>query len=440
MLIVCCLMVQVGVTQEKAEKGEETKKADQQLTVEQKLALKLGKVEFKNTPFEDAVQYLRDVTGLSIFVKWDRLEAYSITKSAQVDIHLENVPAESVLKFLLEDTGGGLCQIGYYINDDGVVIISTMEEIMTHRMMRVYRIGDLAFATRRDFYELGGRPWTGSRLTDLGNEKVKVNVESSDSERQATTKPDGEEENVKNIIASPLDYEESTKPKPVKLNRILQLIVDSIEPDSWQVNGGYGGDISLINDSLVVAHTREVHVEIERLLAQLREARNQNIGVAVVRISKADSLKKLDELVSKGGDVTAALQKGETDGLWTLDRCGVEKLAFGQVVLASDIHEHKLASGDNEMTTLTGYEIGVLPKAATDYGMLFSVACASAWYPAGHDPRNDTPEKNAGVTKRHNVFDFTLPAGGARSMPVIPADSKPGCIRLIVWLPETDPK
>ncbi len=437
-LVVCCLLVQVGVTQETTEeiRSRRAKDLTPQEQTERKLAQKIGKLELGNIPLEEAIQFMRDLTGASIVVKWNTLKDYGIEGNSSVELHMLDVPASRGLQGILDAVSGQL-KLAYEIDDDGVVIISTYTDLSSHLVTRTYKIGDLLFRTHMTFAELHGELWTGSRLTDLDSgEKAPPPAESDKSGEEPTTKPEQAKIRILDFAERSNFVTANQQDSHGRPGGIVGLIVDTIDRKTWHVNGGDLGGISLLNDSLVVTHNRVVHRKIEKLLTDLRESCNLRVGVAVVRVNDDSSRKKLDELVAKSGDVAAALQQGEADGLWTLDRCEVEKLAFGQVVLATDIHEHKLASADGAITTLTGYEIGVLPKAAAeDGGMLFSAACASAWYPAGHDPATDTPEKNAGVTKRHNVCDFILPAGGAKVIPVIPADSKPGCVRLVVWLP-----
>lgn len=50
---------------------------------------------------------------------------------------------------------------------------------------------------------------------------------------------------------------------------LLNVITDSAEPDSWMVNGGIG-TIRFINDRLVARNYTDAHIQIERLLTELR--------------------------------------------------------------------------------------------------------------------------------------------------------------------------
>ncbi len=424
--VACLLAVAVGQdsTAPPADTGTKTENIDYDAIAKQKLAGVAEKIDFKNTPLEEAIQYLRETSGLNIFVKWGALEAPGIDKQTTVNVHLENVTYESALKYMLEDASGGTANLGYVIAD-GVVVISIMEDLNRRTVTRIYPVGDLINQTRVVYAESCGWLW----LRGVFVSKDGLDMEDNDCSFWS------DEEDY----AYPL-YIAAAK-------KLVRMICATVDPYSWRPDGEVGS-IELFGTNLVITQTRANHEAVARLLDGLRSDRTISVGVAVVRMSAADSQKKLDELVSKGGDIKAALLAGERKGLWTLDRCELEQAAFGEIIASSQVYEHVVEKGGGtgdgtyilELSENAGYQIGVLAKQRTDGGAVMSVACGSGWHPRGHDPRNDTPEKNAGVTKRHNMFDFTLAAGEVKTFSVIPFDVCGDAAVAVVWLPEAAEK
>jgi hypothetical protein len=56
-------------------------------------------------------------------------------------------------------------------------------------------------------------------------------------------------------------------------NQLLKLVTDTVSSDSWIINGGAFGHISILKGRLLVVQTAENHMMISNLLQQLREMR-----------------------------------------------------------------------------------------------------------------------------------------------------------------------
>lgn len=117
--------------------------ADQALR--RKMMQELPKLELNGIAFQDAVQFLRDVSGTNIYVKWSALQALGIDKTTPVNVKLQNVTFEKALKTILQDAGGAN-PLGYSL-DDGVIRISTRADLSEQTVTKVYDVRDLI--TRR---------------------------------------------------------------------------------------------------------------------------------------------------------------------------------------------------------------------------------------------------------------------------------------------------
>jgi hypothetical protein len=96
-------------------------------------------VSFKNSRFEDVIDYLQTVTGLPIVVFKTAMEEAGVTYDSPVTLQVKNVSGRSVLRKILSDLG-----LAYLIKDQTVEVVTPQQarEMMT---VRVQYVGDLLF-------------------------------------------------------------------------------------------------------------------------------------------------------------------------------------------------------------------------------------------------------------------------------------------------------
>ena len=102
----------------------------------------LPEVTFDGVGFSDVIDFLRDVSGANVFVNWKSLEGAGVDKNAPVTAKLRNIKFSKALSIILESVGGGTTKLGYTI-DDGVISVSTQEDLAKNTITRVYDIRDL---------------------------------------------------------------------------------------------------------------------------------------------------------------------------------------------------------------------------------------------------------------------------------------------------------
>ncbi|HMO25383.1 MAG TPA: hypothetical protein PKB10_03870, partial [Tepidisphaeraceae bacterium] len=99
----------------------------------------LPELRFDQVPFADAIEFLRDSTQANIFVNWRAMELEAVDRNAPVSLRLRNVKFSKVLRSILDDVGGGTVKLGYTI-DEGVITISTLDDLAQNVDPRVYDI------------------------------------------------------------------------------------------------------------------------------------------------------------------------------------------------------------------------------------------------------------------------------------------------------------
>jgi beta-lactamase regulating signal transducer with metallopeptidase domain len=213
----------------------------------------LPEVNFNMVGLSDALEFLRDVSGANMTIQWKALEAAGIDKAAPVTIRMRNPKFSTALKAILSDAGGGAVKLGFEI-EEGVIVITTAEELSKNTTVEVYDIRDL-FMSKDE----------------------KANEEHA--------------------------------------NQLMKTFEQIIDPNSWTTNGGNAGTIKHLKGQLIVTQTKENHRMVVQLLDKLREARELQIVVRshLIKI-QMKMLKELGIDIQKEGDLLKVDPKANQPG------------------------------------------------------------------------------------------------------------------------------
>lgn len=216
---------------------------------ESTLQKQLPELRFDGVPLVDVIEFLRDTTQANIFVNWSAIEGAGIDKNTPITTRLKNVRFAKVLGIVLDSAGGGIIRLGYTI-DDGVITISTQEDLAKNVSTRTYDIRDL--------------------LINITNFQAPTFTPSSGGEG-------GGGGNIFNTGQGGQNDQEGERDTIVE--QITQLITDTIATDTWKVNGGLVGAVQELGGQLIVTQTPENQTAIGNLLEKLRETRAIQVNV-----------------------------------------------------------------------------------------------------------------------------------------------------------------
>ena len=225
--------------------------------VRKKLDAEIPKLDFDEIELSDVVEFLREVSGANIYVKWKALAFESVEQSTTVNVHLRKVKLRKALQTILDDLSAGEAGAGLgYVISDGVITISTKSDLAKRAITRVYDIRDMIVripmftGPRMELNPTGGEDDEGGGEGGLFGE---------DSEEGTGVEV---EQTRKELIAA-----------------ITSLIKETIDPVSWRDAGGEVGAIRELHGQLVVTQTAENHQALAELIGQLREARALQISI-----------------------------------------------------------------------------------------------------------------------------------------------------------------
>ena len=249
---------------------EEAGESQENRQVRKQLRKVVPEIKFDAVPFEEVVDRLRAITGLNIVPNWSALEAAAIEKDAEVSLRLNNVKIEKALNLILNEVGAGEVELAYEI-DDGVIQISTKDDLSRRTFVKVYNIQDLVvtvptFRGRQinlqqigQNNQLGGKG--GGRFIGQG---AGGGSSSSGSLFNGNNQNDDDE-----------DQQDGVDP----LQPIIDLIQETIDPESWRAAGGNVGSVSSLQQQIIVTQTSTAHDQLRDLLRDLRRARALQVSV-----------------------------------------------------------------------------------------------------------------------------------------------------------------
>ncbi len=221
----------------------------------------LQQEEFPALSFQDhsleqalgAVEQLRP--NLSFDVDWEGLENIGISRDTPVTLTLPEVPTAVALDRILSKVSDGDFARASWAVIDGIVTISSDEEIRRHTTLFMYDMRDLLHEVP-DYDE----------VPDIDLQNVLQGGQGGGG-GQSPFRDDQQNEEL------------DRRPLEERLEDIEELIRELIDPAGWEANGGDTGKMYQFQGSLVIVNTPANHREISGLLGQLREQRAMQINV-----------------------------------------------------------------------------------------------------------------------------------------------------------------
>ena len=220
----------------------------------QRLDIRITSLAYDGVALVDAIDDLRRRARANIVTNWTALKFADIEPGQAVSMSLHDVSLGAALRVLLEIVGGGETELDYEISD-GVIWISTREDLSRRTVTAVYDCDDLLNVETK-------------RLTDYVNRVLEAMAEAGG--RDLLKNPEAAERVVRAAVTALTDDLAS---------ELIELIQQTVDPESWRSTGGNVGSIQLFGDRLVIVQTVSAQREIANLLERLRAPRPERPGV-----------------------------------------------------------------------------------------------------------------------------------------------------------------
>jgi hypothetical protein len=198
----------------------------------------LPETKFTGVTLGDALDFVRDVSGLNIHVNWKALEAQNVTADTPVNIRLRSVSVRKLLNLLLSEAGGG-DTLTYFV-DEGVIEVTTREMADKKVYTKVYPIEDLVM----EVPEFSDPP--------------SLNLQNINQQSQQG----GGGGSSQGIFGTGSDRRESDRAgsttREERGQQLVDLITETVRPEIWATNGGTA-TIRYFRGNLIVTAPRSVH-------------------------------------------------------------------------------------------------------------------------------------------------------------------------------------
>ncbi len=272
----------------------DTVRTPEALAVEEKLNETIS-LNMEDSTLGEAVDFLRNYTGLNVVLDHKALQDLALTRDAPVSLVVQSpIKIKTALKLLLDRHGLS------YKTDDGVLMITTPQS-RGETYTKVYQVTDLVIPPSAP------KPKIGPMANGRGGNPFVQQANYNDAGENGFM-PNGGSTNVLVNNEREIDF-----------GPLLQLITTTIAPGTWDIQdgagrsatgngmgygleGGFGefggledGDVPIgsitpfmLNISLIIKHTAEVHDEVVDLLRQLRRLQDLQVSIEVRFITVND--------------------------------------------------------------------------------------------------------------------------------------------------------
>jgi hypothetical protein len=201
----------------------------------------IADVDFRQTPFEEAVEFLRNKSGVNVTAKWRELESAGIDRNTPITLRVANLPLKRVLELVCDEAGGGSTVVMDTREHDGAVVISTRDDNARYAVVRLYDVQDLIRTHYDSRVQLGWRPPPTANSGGSGGG------------------------------SSGFGSGYPQEPHVEAVETLTRMITEYVAPYMWRDNGGTIGNIREINGRLLITATPQMHEEIGALLELIRK-------------------------------------------------------------------------------------------------------------------------------------------------------------------------
>lgn len=228
------------------------------------LRSRISVVQFDEAPLHEVLVELGGMLGTNVVARWSRLAEAGIERDTPITIRVRNLRVEQVLWLIMNQAGAGRATLAYRADDD-VLLISTADDLGQELIVRIYPVYDiiqrrlenpLLFVGRERLFPIA----TGVAVAEgaVAQTVVTQSLTSGTLISGGRTPPGG-------LGLGPGDdliQDEGPEFEQGDLmQELINVITTTIEPQSWEVNGGRG-TIVPFRGMLVVRNSLDVHQKL----------------------------------------------------------------------------------------------------------------------------------------------------------------------------------
>lgn len=204
------------------------------------LSKPVPEVAFEEAPLESVMNWLAELSDMNVRVRWEQLESLGIDRDKPITIQVRNVRLSQVLWMIMNAAGGVDVKLAYRASGN-ILTLSTDEDLGKEMVTETYDVSDLLLRVP-NFY--------GAPSLDL---------------QQNTQQGQGGGGGGQSIFSgsggNQDDNQQQEGEDEASMQELIDLIQQTVEPNTWFANGGLG-TIHPFQGSIVVRNNLLVHQKL----------------------------------------------------------------------------------------------------------------------------------------------------------------------------------
>lgn len=215
--------------------------------IQQRLQTTVVDSDYDGVDFVKVLDDVRKRHGINLLPNWPAFESAGVERNRRIELHLKQVSLATLLDNILLNVTSET-ELAWMVID-GIVIVSTKEDLARRSETRLYDVSDL-LGSQFELRRFSNTPIL--RLTLAGGGKGGGGLFGGGA-------------GMLEPRAEAVEF--------VDVNRLIELVESTVDPESWRDAGGNVGSIRSYGNSLLVTQTLSAHEQIAALFKLLRSNR-----------------------------------------------------------------------------------------------------------------------------------------------------------------------
>lgn len=220
---------------------------------------RIPEVSFSDQPLEKVMDWVQEYTGANVVVRWQTLEDSGVDRDKPISLRVRNLRFSQVLWMVMNEAGGADIKLAYRASGN-LIVLSTAEDLGKELITKVYDISDLL--TRAPRFANAAQLDPAQALQNVGQQQGGFGAGGGAGGGGGGG---GGGQGGQLFQGGGQNNQEDDVDPQQDIDRIIKLIEDTVEPDTWTANGGTGS-VRNFRSLLVVRNTILVHQRIGGLL------------------------------------------------------------------------------------------------------------------------------------------------------------------------------
>ncbi len=218
------------------------------------LSERIPELTFQDLPLDQVMEWLSEFTKLNISVRWQMLADAGIERDRPISIQARNLTVSQVLWLIMNEAAGSDLKLAYRASGN-LLILSTEEDLNREMITKIYDVADLLVSLPR-----AQRQGRFDVTQGLGqNTGVGGGGGGGGAASGMFGQGQGGQYNQQ--------QDQQNQDNEATLQNLIDLIQQTIEPDSWRINNG-PGTIFPFQRSIIVRNTIMVHQRLGGYLSE----------------------------------------------------------------------------------------------------------------------------------------------------------------------------